>query len=315
VNPTFIWSALVGGLIMGLGFVVGGFCPGTSVCAAAIGKIDAMLFIGGSVLGVLFFAEGYPMFEGLYKAAFWGYPTIFTSLGIPRSLFAFLLVAIALMAFWAVSIIENKVNGIKEPSIRLTPYYVSLASVGVLMALSAFVLPERREAVIAEVEVAKPDDIASLKKMTPDELAYRIMEGDSKLQIVDFSSADDFKKFNLPKSVSYTVDNLFEKEPSKLLSVRHKVNVFVAQDEAAEIKAALVAKKLGFKNIEVLQDGIGAFRKEILDFKPDAQHEQEMNEYTVRFRTKASQVIPVLIEQNKAAAPVKKKVKRVLGGC
>ena len=35
VNPTFIWSAVIGGLIMGLGFVVGGFCPGTSVCAAA----------------------------------------------------------------------------------------------------------------------------------------------------------------------------------------------------------------------------------------------------------------------------------------
>ena len=34
INPTFIWSALVGGVIMGLGFVIGGFCPGTSICAA-----------------------------------------------------------------------------------------------------------------------------------------------------------------------------------------------------------------------------------------------------------------------------------------
>ena len=44
INPTFLWSALVGGIIMGLGFVIGGFCPGTSVCAAAIGKIDGMFF-------------------------------------------------------------------------------------------------------------------------------------------------------------------------------------------------------------------------------------------------------------------------------
>lgn len=74
VNPTFLWSAIIGGLIMGLGFVVGGFCPGTSVCAAAIGKIDAMIFIVGAFLGVLVFAEGYPLFEGLYKTSNLGSP-------------------------------------------------------------------------------------------------------------------------------------------------------------------------------------------------------------------------------------------------
>ena len=37
VNPTFLWSALIGGLIMGVGFILGGFCPGTSLCAAAVG--------------------------------------------------------------------------------------------------------------------------------------------------------------------------------------------------------------------------------------------------------------------------------------
>ena len=27
VNPTYLWSGIVGGLIMGVGFIVGGFCP------------------------------------------------------------------------------------------------------------------------------------------------------------------------------------------------------------------------------------------------------------------------------------------------
>ena len=31
VNPTFVKSALLGGGIMGAGFIIGGFCPGTSV--------------------------------------------------------------------------------------------------------------------------------------------------------------------------------------------------------------------------------------------------------------------------------------------
>ncbi|MCK7536790.1 MAG: YeeE/YedE family protein [Marinilabiliales bacterium] len=47
VNPTYLTSAIVGGVVMGAGFIMGGFCPGTSFCGAAIGKIDAMVFIVG----------------------------------------------------------------------------------------------------------------------------------------------------------------------------------------------------------------------------------------------------------------------------
>ena len=35
VNPTYLWPGIVGGLIMGAGFIIGGFCPGTSLVAAA----------------------------------------------------------------------------------------------------------------------------------------------------------------------------------------------------------------------------------------------------------------------------------------
>ena len=67
VNPTYLWSTIIGGIIMGGGFIIGGFCPGTSFCAAAIGKIDAMFFVGGIFLGIFIFAEAYPLLEGLYK--------------------------------------------------------------------------------------------------------------------------------------------------------------------------------------------------------------------------------------------------------
>ena len=70
VHPTYLKGALIGGGIMGLGFIMGGFCPGTSFCAASIGKIDAMVFIGGLFLGIFLFAEGYPIWEELFKANF-----------------------------------------------------------------------------------------------------------------------------------------------------------------------------------------------------------------------------------------------------
>ncbi|MBK8550905.1 MAG: YeeE/YedE family protein [Ignavibacteria bacterium] len=108
VNPTFIWSAVIGGIIMGLGFVIGGFCPGTSVCAAAIGKIDAMIFIAGSFLGVFLFAEGYPLFEEFYKSGFWGYPHMFETLGMSQAAFAVLLTVAAVVTFIATSLIEKE---------------------------------------------------------------------------------------------------------------------------------------------------------------------------------------------------------------
>ncbi|KAB2847179.1 MAG: hypothetical protein F9K42_10590, partial [Ignavibacterium sp.] len=145
INPTFLWSAIVGGLIMGLGFVIGGFCPGTSICAAAIGKIDAMIFVAGSFIGVFIFAEGYPIWEGLYKAESWGNVRVFELLGMQQTVFAFILTAIALSMFWMVSIIENKVNGVKKPVFRFTPYYVTLGIIGFALSVSAFVLTERKD--------------------------------------------------------------------------------------------------------------------------------------------------------------------------
>jgi uncharacterized protein len=108
VNPTFLPSAIVGGLVMGAGFIMGGFCPGTSFCGAAIGKIDAMIFIVGLFLGVYFFAFGYPMFESLYKAGNIGSPKISSIFGLADGVFALVLVVVALGMFYVSEWVEKK---------------------------------------------------------------------------------------------------------------------------------------------------------------------------------------------------------------
>jgi uncharacterized protein len=108
VNPTFLWSAIVGGIIMGVGFIMGGFCPGTSFCGAAIGKLDAMVFVGGLFIGVLIFMEGYPLFEKLYLSKNLGAPFVYDALGMSRGVFALLLIIIALAAFWVGEWAEKK---------------------------------------------------------------------------------------------------------------------------------------------------------------------------------------------------------------
>ena len=108
VNPTYLTSAITGGVIMGAGFILGGFCPGTSFCAAAIGKIDGMVFIGGLFIGIIIFTEGYPVWENLYYAGFMGAPRINEMLGLSQGFFGFLLILAAFGMFWVGEWAEKK---------------------------------------------------------------------------------------------------------------------------------------------------------------------------------------------------------------
>ena len=108
INPTYLPSALAGGAIMGAGFILGGFCPGTSFCAASIGKIDAMIFVGGLFIGILIFAEGYPLWEDFYKSGFKGIPKLSESLGLSDGTLAFGVILAAVGMFYVGEWAEKK---------------------------------------------------------------------------------------------------------------------------------------------------------------------------------------------------------------
>lgn len=108
INPTYLWSTLGGGVIMGAGFILGGYCPGTSFCAASIGKLDALAFIGGMFIGILIFTEGYPLWEGFYNAKFMGSPVISEMIGTSRGFLTLLVILVALGMFWVGEWAEKK---------------------------------------------------------------------------------------------------------------------------------------------------------------------------------------------------------------
>ncbi len=106
---TYLAPSIVGGFIMGLGFILGGFCPGTSVCAAAIGKIDAMVFIGGIIIGVYFYSFTYEfLWEDLRASGSIGKVKIGELIGISDGLAIFAFIVIAIFTFWMVDAIKKK---------------------------------------------------------------------------------------------------------------------------------------------------------------------------------------------------------------
>lgn len=317
VNPTFLWSAIIGGLIMGIGFVIGGFCPGTSVCAAAIGKIDAMIFIAGSFLGVYAFAEGYPMLEEMYKAEAWGNVTVFEILGISQSLTAFIMVLFAVSAFWITTIIEQKVNGKPNPEFQPRKLYYALTIIAVIMGISSFAMPDRRTNMMNRLNDAEYVSNYKVESMDIDELTFRLIDDDKNIQILDLRVKAAFDSLSLPKSTNMTLKELFDKDANKLLSKKKVRNIFIAYDENTAKQAAVLASELGYPGVYYLEGGMKKFNAEILNFKQPEQPVEKKFADTYRYRAMASEVLPEKIKEYKLkqGGGEKKKSKRVVGGC
>ncbi len=108
IDPTFIWSAILGGVILGAGFMIGGYCPGTSMVASATGKVDGMFFMGGIMAGIFVFAETEPYFQTFYNhAGAKGRYTLFDWLGVDPGWVALAVVIMALGMFWGAEKLEG----------------------------------------------------------------------------------------------------------------------------------------------------------------------------------------------------------------
>jgi hypothetical protein len=99
VPETFLWPQLVGGLLLGVGFIVSGYCPGTGIVAMASGNLDGAFAIGGVMLGSLAFGVGYGPLESFYKSGAMGAVRLDALLGVPAAVVAAVVVAMAVGAF------------------------------------------------------------------------------------------------------------------------------------------------------------------------------------------------------------------------
>jgi hypothetical protein len=63
LTPTSVGAQLLGGLLLGAGFIIGGYCPGTSVTASATGSGDGIVFVLGFAAGLVIYAVAFPGLE------------------------------------------------------------------------------------------------------------------------------------------------------------------------------------------------------------------------------------------------------------
>jgi rhodanese-related sulfurtransferase len=318
VNPTWLAPAVVGGAIMGVGFLLGGYCPGTSVCAAAIGKVDGMAFVGGGLLGIFGFAEVFPRIQAFNDSTFLGPLMVYKSLHVSAGLFAFLLIAIAVGAFAVTTRIERKVDPANAPSLGFPVARHRLAGAGLLaVGFALLFVSDYKGRLLAKVSDPAYAAAHPVNVMAADELAFRIVDREPRLKIVDVRDAKDFAALPLPGSVNAPVRDLFGKEWRDVLSARHVKKVIVGADEAQERKACLLLRELGYENLAVLEGGFPEFDRTIL--RPVLLVSNAPGRWdgdVLKFRDSARTEILRMVQEAKASGEKKpKKEKRIQGGC
>lgn len=114
--PTYWLPQILGGLLLGAGFVVGGYCPGTSIAAVATGRIDALLYALGIGAGTVTFAVAFPWVTTFYYSTSAGALTLPQLLHLPYGLMVFGVVVMAVAGFYGASLIENHFGFNREGS-------------------------------------------------------------------------------------------------------------------------------------------------------------------------------------------------------
>lgn len=323
INPTYLWSIIVGGIVMGFGFILGGFCPGTSMVAAVVGKIDAMFFVGGMLIGIFIFGEYYSVFEPIYNGSFLGNIFVHDSLGLSRDTFVLMLVIIALTAFIVTRKIEDHVNGLAVSKSLFHPSYTGPFAMMLGLALLLFMLPERPKSQWNETDATQLIEKMNDPKryVDTDELAWKLLHPQSNdLFLVDVRPPDDYARFSLPGSVNIPLAELLTSASIKSLREASGQIVFLSNSTTEAEAAWLTASREGFENTRLYKGGLNGFVQDVFVVPYDALKYNEADQFRQRFRSEAKlkfstgsgltpKTMPTVVPAAAKAAPAGK------GGC
>ncbi|SMO62569.1 hypothetical protein SAMN06265379_103455 [Saccharicrinis carchari] len=317
INPTFLWAALGGGAIMGVGFIIGGFCPGTSACAAATGRVDGWAFLLGGGIGIFAFAEGFPLWENFYLAENWGPVLMFEQLGLSREAFGVIMILVAAGAFVLTQLIENKVNNketrwfkpvlIKNTIIVATP---------VLVVIMVLITPNRTEVMNARIDEKIAAGECNPKMMDGDKLAYELMNQYYKYNVIDVRSPEEYKAFHIPTAINIPLDDMAKHENLDIVIQNIKTNVFYGANINQSQRACMVSKYFGKSDNFALKLSATEFNKQYFQLG-EVNFDLSKSEVDLfKFRKEAGEKMK---EIGEAVAnldkPVLKKATRVKGGC
>ncbi|MFN8598065.1 MAG: YeeE/YedE thiosulfate transporter family protein [Anaerolineae bacterium] len=258
VNPTYLSSGIVGGLIMGVGFIIGGFCPGTSLAAMATGKIDGMFFVGGGLVGIFIFGEVEKFFDSWWQnSGYLGRFTLMDWLHLPTGVVVTIVVLMALFMFWGGEQLERLIGkrDIKqEPKWRYGLGAALLAMAVVTIIIGTPSTDQKWAKVAAVKETALADRQVQI---SPAELYTTMFDNKLVTVMIDVRSEADYNLYHINGAVNVPQPQVESVIPKLLAQYSpHTVYVVMSNDEEAATTAwkTLVANSV--TNVYILDGGV-----------------------------------------------------------
>ena len=285
VNPTYLWPGILGGLIMGVGFIVGGFCPTTSLASASTGKIDGMFFMLGGFFGAFLFGETEEFFTIWHNnAGYFGRVTLMDVFNLPAGVIVLFVVLMALFMFWGSEQLERTVgkrNMSREPKIRIASAgAIVIGAIAIILIGSPSLEEKYNKVIITRTylqetpEGATPEEMAALEpvsvKMSADEaLLAREMQispaelfttlHDQKLKpvMLDIRPEAEYNLFHIRDARNIQVEELsaFSKELITEYSP-NRVIIVMGNGETLATQAWKLLSAESVANVYILEGGI-----------------------------------------------------------
>jgi len=256
VNPTYLWPGIVGGLIMGAGFIIGGFCPGTSLVAAATLKKDGIMFVLGVLAGIFVFGETIDNFAVFWNSSYMGRFTLPELFGLPTGVVVVGVVIMALIMFWGAEKLEQRF-GDKDPSAAPKWRY---AAAGTLLAGAFAVMLIGQPTMLDRwARIADEKDLALEERQIqihPGELLEKLHDTQLKVIMLDVRDEVDYNLFHILDSQHVPLDELEDHVAELHLQPANTLFVTMSNDEEKATEAWKILEAESVPNVYILEGGI-----------------------------------------------------------
>lgn len=257
VNPTYLWPGILGGFIMGIGFIIGGFCPGTSLVSMATLKIDGLFFALGSAFGILLFGETVGLYEDFFNSSYYGRLTLMDVFNLPAGAVVVLVVLMALFMFWGGEQLEHifgKRDLSKEPRLRVAGAAALFLAALAVMLIGEPTPTEKWARIAAEKEALLVNREVQIH---PGELLDSLANDKLRVVMLDVRPQADYNLFHLRGARNVPLAQVRSSIPSLLLErTDNQVIVVMSNDEAAATEAWKILVAESVPNVYILEGGI-----------------------------------------------------------
>ena len=262
VSSTHLWPGLVGGVVMGLGLLIGGYFIETALVSAASLKLDALAFLGGAVVGSILFGETLEAFRTFWHGGFISRFTLPDALGwsLGRTLVWLTLALCALL------LLQERFSpgedGPEGP--RLSRW--AFVGTGCAVALAALValLGQPSPTQVWNRVKDRHQPLLDARTIFINSLEYAKASNNSKVKLIglDLRSQAEFAAFHLASSRNLAKAQLTDRRVVDELThlPAQAAVVLIADEEPAAIEAWKLLKAQGVTNLFILDKGLVGWR-------------------------------------------------------